>query len=203
MITESDTKVIDPEFAFFGPMGFDIGAVLGNLLMNFFSQDGHASPESPRAAYQEWVLATITEVWVKFREEFLALWRGQATGDAYPGALFADARGKTCLEEERQAYMDRLLCRTPSALRRQKTIRRILGLAHNIDFEWIADPERRALCETRALFLARDMMVNTPRYPRIAAVVDAARQVRQEVAGSGGTAGWTRTTDLRSHNPTL
>jgi len=23
------------------------------------------------------------------------------------------------------------------------------------------------------------------------------------VTGSGGTAGWTRTTDLRSHNPTL
>jgi 5-methylthioribose kinase len=202
MITESDTKVIDPEFAFFGPMGFDIGAVLGNLLMNFFSQDGHASPESPRAVYQEWVLATIAKVWVKFREEFLALWRGQATGDAYPGALFADARGKTCLEEERQAYMDRLLADS-LGFAAAKTIRRILGLAHNIDFEWIADPERRALCETRALFLARDMMVNTPRYPRIAAVVDAARQVRQEVAGSGGTAGWTRTTDLRSHNPTL
>ena len=34
MVTESETKVIDPEFAFYGPMGFDIGAVLGNLVMS-------------------------------------------------------------------------------------------------------------------------------------------------------------------------
>jgi 5-methylthioribose kinase len=29
MVTQSETLVIDPEFAFYGPMGFDIGAVLG------------------------------------------------------------------------------------------------------------------------------------------------------------------------------
>ena len=34
MVTESATMVIDPEFAFYGPMGFDIGAVIGNLLMS-------------------------------------------------------------------------------------------------------------------------------------------------------------------------
>lgn len=32
------TKVIDPEFAFFGPMGFDVGAVLENLVLNYLSQ---------------------------------------------------------------------------------------------------------------------------------------------------------------------
>ena len=53
-------------------------------------------------------------------------------------------------------------------------IRRILGLAHNIDFEWIKDPELRATCEARALRLARDLMVNTERYRNIAAVTDAA-----------------------------
>src|SRR5690606_32450588 len=33
-VTEEDTKVIDPEFAFYGPMGFDIGALYANLLLN-------------------------------------------------------------------------------------------------------------------------------------------------------------------------
>ena len=33
MVTDSDTRAIDPEFAFFGPMGFDIGALIGNLLI--------------------------------------------------------------------------------------------------------------------------------------------------------------------------
>jgi 5-methylthioribose kinase len=186
MITEDDTKIIDPEFAFFGPMGFDIGAVLGNLLMNFFSQDGHASPEAERASYQEWVLGTAEEVWIKFSEEFLALWRSHATGDAYPSILFDNDRGKICLEEERLAYMDRLFADS-LGFAAAKTIRRILGLAHNIDFEWINDPERRALCEARALRLARDMMVNPQRYRRISTLTEAARQTREEIAALGGT----------------
>jgi 5-methylthioribose kinase len=38
--------------------------------------------------------------------------------------------------------------------------RRILGLAHNADFETIVDPDRRAACETRALKLGRHLAVN-------------------------------------------
>ncbi|NMD06640.1 MAG: S-methyl-5-thioribose kinase, partial [Phyllobacteriaceae bacterium] len=41
MLTTEDTRVIDPEFAFMGPMGFDVGAVIANFLINYFSQDGH------------------------------------------------------------------------------------------------------------------------------------------------------------------
>lgn len=180
MITESDTRVIDPEFAFFGPMGFDIGAVLGNLLMSYFSQDGHATPGSPREAYQDWVLATTEEVWSRFRQEFLSLWRDKAAGDAYPQALFADGPAKVRLEEERQAYVNRLFADS-IGFAAAKTIRRILGLAHNIDFEWIKDADMRALCEMRALRLARDMMVHTERYRDIGAVIAAARQVRKDI----------------------
>jgi 5-methylthioribose kinase len=37
MVTESETRMIDPEFAFYGPMGFDLGAVIGNLIMAYLS----------------------------------------------------------------------------------------------------------------------------------------------------------------------
>ena len=40
MVTPESTQVIDPEFAFYGPMGYDIGAFLGNLMLAFFAQDG-------------------------------------------------------------------------------------------------------------------------------------------------------------------
>ncbi|MEM2124333.1 MAG: S-methyl-5-thioribose kinase, partial [Methanolinea sp.] len=62
MVTERDTRVIDPEFAFYGPMGFDVGKLLGNLLMSFFSQDGHEGRPGERDAYRDWVLATVEEV---------------------------------------------------------------------------------------------------------------------------------------------
>lgn len=42
MVTTDSTQVIDPEFGFYGPMGFDIGAFIGNLILAYFSQDGHA-----------------------------------------------------------------------------------------------------------------------------------------------------------------
>ncbi|MHB1628745.1 MAG: S-methyl-5-thioribose kinase, partial [Bacilli bacterium] len=42
MLTLDDTKVIDPEFGFFGPMGFDIGALLGNLAISYATQAYYA-----------------------------------------------------------------------------------------------------------------------------------------------------------------
>lgn len=48
MVTQDSTQVIDPEFSFYGPMGFDIGAYLGNLILAFFAQDGHAARGNDR-----------------------------------------------------------------------------------------------------------------------------------------------------------
>ncbi|HEX4569792.1 MAG TPA: S-methyl-5-thioribose kinase [Dongiaceae bacterium] len=181
MATESDTRVIDAEFAFVGPMGFDVGAVLGNLLLSYFSQDGHAAEGSSRAAYQDWILETLESVWNGFSNRFLALWRGEAAkGDAYPRELFAEGSAAAALETERLAVMARLYVDS-IGFAAAKMIRRILGLAHVIDLEKIADPDRRALCETRALRLARELMVNRRRFDSIAAVADAAQTVRHEI----------------------
>ncbi len=51
--------------------------------------------------------------------------------------------GAARLEAERQAYMERLFQDTVG-FAAAKIIRRILGLAHNIDFEWIEDARLRA-----------------------------------------------------------
>jgi len=59
-----------------------------------------------------------------------------------------------------------------------KTIRRIFGLAHNIDFELIEDPKKRAISEARAVRLARAMMVEAAAFRTIADVTGAARKLR-------------------------
>ena len=74
MINPDEIKVIDPEFGYYGPMGFDIGAVLGNLVLNYASQEYHARDEKLRADYQNWLLETIKNVWVEFEKEFRRLW---------------------------------------------------------------------------------------------------------------------------------
>jgi len=177
MVTERETRVIDPEFAFYGPMGFDIGAVIGNLLMAYLASPGHERIAGERRAFEDWLLETIEAVWSEFARKFLDLWRSEGRGDAYPVTLFEGIAGSQRLETERQAYMARLFEDTVG-FAAAKTIRRILGLAHNIDFELIADEKLRACCEARSLRLARDMLVNTSSFPTIAAVTAAARKLR-------------------------
>jgi 5-methylthioribose kinase len=177
MLTVDDTRVIDPEFAFMGPIGFDVGAVVANFLLSYFSQDGHEEATGARDAYREWILTTTERIWTGFRAKFLAEWRAHPTGDAYPRSLFAGPEGELRLEAERRAYLDRLY-RDTLGFAAAKMIRRILGLAHNIDLEWIKDPAVRARCEARALTLARQMMVTPEAYPSFADVTDAARALR-------------------------
>lgn len=177
MVTESHTRVIDPEFAFYGPMGFDVGAVLANLLMAYFASAGHERAPGERQAFEGWVLETVEQVWNEFSRKFLDLWRGEAAGDAYPASLFAGEQGAARLEAERHAYMQRLFADTVG-FAAAKIIRRIFGLAHNIDFELIEDPRRRATSEARAVRLARAMMVETDAFSVIADVTGAARNLR-------------------------
>jgi 5-methylthioribose kinase len=177
MVTEGQTRVIDPEFAFYGPMGFDVGAVLANLLMAYFASSGHERSPGDRRAFEGWVLETVEQVWNEFARKFLDLWRAGAAGDAYPASLFAGEKGAARLEDERQAYMQRLFADTVG-FAAAKTIRRIFGLAHNIDFELIEDPRRRAISEARAVRLARTMMLEAGAFPTIADVTAAARKLR-------------------------
>jgi 5-methylthioribose kinase len=177
MVTEHETRVIDPEFAFYGPMGFDIGAVIGNLLMSYLASPGHERAAGDRRDFENWVLGTIEAVWTEFVRKFLELWRSESGGDAYPATLFQGDAGARRLEAERTAYMANLFTDTVG-FAAAKTIRRILGLAHNIDFELIADERLRAVCEARALRIARDMLVNTASFASIAAVTAAARDAR-------------------------
>ncbi|MEO1223863.1 MAG: S-methyl-5-thioribose kinase [Pseudomonadota bacterium] len=180
MLTPDDTRIIDPEFAFYGPRGFDLGAVIGNLLINFFAQDGHAAEgrpsETPRAAYQAWVLETIEAFWAGFRARFIALWEAEGKGDGYPHDLFADEAGRSALAEERERFMD-IMLHEALGFAGAKMIRRILGLAHNIDLEWIEDPDIRAKCERKCLSLARELVLETGSFNDITAVTRRAREV--------------------------
>jgi 5-methylthioribose kinase len=178
MVTAEETRVIDPEFAFMGPMGFDVGAIIANFLLNYFAQDGHEAVPRERDPYRDWLLATTEAIWNLFHDKFVDLWKTDGRGDAYPVSLFEDEGSRKRLKNERYAYMQRLWQDT-AGFAAAKMIRRILGLAHNIDLEWIKDEKLRAICEVRALTLARDMMVNTKNYADITDVTAAARARRR------------------------
>ena len=174
MVTQEDTRVIDPEFAFIGPIGFDVGAVIGNLLLAYFAQEGHEAAPGARDAYRDWILLQAEQIWSRFRDRFLELWRAACSGDAYPAHLFAGGEERATMDKERARFM-RVLFEDALGYAGAKMIRRILGLAHVEDLEAIADPERRARCEAKALRLARELLVDAKGFSGLADVVSAAR----------------------------
>ncbi|GAB2218154.1 hypothetical protein Droror1_Dr00001372 [Drosera rotundifolia] len=156
MVTQDSTQVIDPEFAFYGPMGFDIGAFLGNLILAFFSQDGHASKENDRKNYKSWILETIQDTWNLFERKFLALWdeNKDGKGDAYLPQIYDNPDVWLLVQKK---YMEELF-HDSLGFGAAKMIRRIVGVAHVEDFEAIPDANKRAECERKALNFAKFLM---------------------------------------------
>jgi 5-methylthioribose kinase len=174
MVNQTETKVIDPEFAYYGPMGFDVGLLLANFFLAYFSQAGLARnpPE-----YEAWLLAQVEEIWSKFERKFRALWDTHLQGDYLPAKLLVGDSRAAVVNRVRSDYMARLF---DDSLRfaASEMIRRILGLAHVADLDSIADPEKRALCETRALRAARELLLNHRKYTSIELVIAMMREQR-------------------------
>jgi 5-methylthioribose kinase len=178
LVTETDTKVIDPVCSFFGPIGFDLGTLIGSLLIGFFSQRGHAPSHAPRVAYERWLAGTVEQVWRAFHDRFLGLWRTAHAGDAYPEALFAGAAGAESLRIAQTEYMRGIL---EDALRfaGATIIGATLGRRRAAEFEQIGDRHRRAGCERPAVLLARELITQTHYVSDIAEVMEVARYLRE------------------------
>jgi len=170
MVSENDTKVIDPEFAFYGPMGFDVGALLANLLMNFFSQNGHEKNSGERKEFKKWILNLINMIWIKFENKFCNLWDEYPEGDGYPRQLF---NNKQIIKREQKNYIQNIY-NDSIGFAGAKIIRRIFGFAHNIDFDWIKDDKMRAICENKCANLGIEMQINSSKYRDISSLIEAA-----------------------------
>lgn len=178
MVTDSQTRMIDPEFAFYGPMAFDVGMLLANFWMSFFSQRGHEQ-SGKRDAMRAYLLEVTVETWVVFRAEFSRLWRTERTGMLYQKSLFEDQGDRLGAEQA----LDHVLHQIWTDLLGFAGIevhRRILGLAHNADFETIADEDLRASCEGKALKFGRHLAVNRRQIHSIDEVNHLAALIEQE-----------------------
>ncbi|GMH02837.1 hypothetical protein Nepgr_004676 [Nepenthes gracilis] len=174
MVTHDSTQVIDPEFAFYGPMGFDIGAFLGNLILAYFAQDGHASQANDRMSYKSWILRTIEETWSLFHKKFIALWdeNKDGNGEAYLPPIYNNPEVWQLVQRK---YMEDLF-HDSLGFGAAKMIRRIVGVVHVEDMESITDDSKRADCERRALNFAKMLMKERRTFASITDVVSGVQQ---------------------------
>ena len=145
-INEDNCKVIDAEFGFYGPVGFDVGSLLGNLLLNYLGHFGLTADDSARELHQQYLLEQITTLWQQFASQFKQLMSNECREPALQNSLyqqrflqqvFADALGYAGCE----------------------LIRRTVGLAHVTDLDSISDATKRAACQRKALKLGRELIM--------------------------------------------
>jgi 5-methylthioribose kinase len=166
-ITSRSTKMIDPEFAYYGPMGFDIGAVIANLLLNFAGQEAWIADETARETFRDYLLHTVREVWQVFSDQFQELW------------LKDGVDRMAQVEGYRENYMQRVL-QDSIGFAGAKMIRRVIGLAHVADIQSIPDPELRAQAERIALHIGESLI----RCNRQAASIDEVLAIAKKGLGS-------------------
>jgi len=160
--TPGSTKVIDPEFAYYGPMGFDIGAVIANLLLNFIGQSHWSATEEERQKYRQYLLDTIRDTWNGFDKKFRALWnehnvdRLSSTTPAY-----------------QDYYMQQLLQDTVG-FAGCKMVRRIVGLAHVADIDQIPDAAIREQAQRTSLAVGTALIRSNRSITSIEQLIDTA-----------------------------
>ncbi len=179
MVTDDETKVIDPEFATYGPMGFDIGMLIANFFMAYFAQPGHIDDGDQRRDYQEWILGVVDEIWAVFQGEFSRLWREERKGILYQASLFEDQGDDLASEQALAARLDHIF-EDMLGFAGVEIIRRTLSLAHIAENDTIEDEALRAQCEGRGLRLGRALLVKRREFAGMNSVLSLARAIERK-----------------------
>ena len=149
MVNQTESYVIDMEFAYFGPFGFDVGKVISNFLLCCTSH----LHRSGGAEYRTWLIDQIEVIWNTFAQRFDELW--VAAGDSamlIDGLLTTDEFAAL-----RSQFMVELL-QESAGFAACSMARRTLGIAGVADIRDIEDLDIRATLEISNLKLSKQLM---------------------------------------------
>jgi 5-methylthioribose kinase len=127
----ADIRVIDPEFAFFGPIGFDIGLFVANLFLNASAQHGHAPDANSKDAYRSYLFGQYRFCWETFELGIRAKLETESNSISWRSKQFQD---NLMLE----------ILRDTAGFAGCEMIRRSVGFAHVFDVDSIQDDTKRA-----------------------------------------------------------
>lgn len=167
-IDENEMRVFDTEFSFYGPAGFDIGAVIGNIVLNYASWTGRDDVTAEQIDdYRAYLLETIADLYKTFEKEFSAAWDKDARAE------FKNVKGYKQFVM-REIFEDTIGCSGC------KTNRRIIGFAHVADVESIEDKKRRAEAQLLALAIGEAAVMNRTSLKDIDAFVALVQKTKEE-----------------------
>ena len=144
-VTESKTKVIDPEFAFYGPIGYDLGNVVGNLFFSYIHSDIVMSDEVEKRSYLSYLETTIAEIVEKFTEKF---------GRAYDEKVI-DPMAKNPLYKR---WMIASILEDAAGMAGTEVIRRTIGDSKVKEIESIESIEARVYMDKFLILLGKSLI---------------------------------------------
>ena len=145
-VNDENCKVIDAEFGFYGPIGFDVGSLIGNLLLNYLGHFGLTADSTTREQHQQYLLAQIDTLWQHFARQFKQLMSDECREPALQNNLYQQ-------RFLQQVFADSL------GYAGCELIRRTVGLAHVADLDSINDSRVRGQCEAKAIKLGRELIM--------------------------------------------
>ncbi|MAE69622.1 MAG: S-methyl-5-thioribose kinase [Gemmatimonadetes bacterium] len=186
MVNERDTRVIDSEFAFYGPIGFDLGAILENLVLNHLSHYAHTPDPRARREYQAYLLDLVRSVWGEFARKFETLWIENNRGELVPEPYWDFPGGDDAFAEYRRRYMADLL-RDTAGHGGAKMLRRMMGIVSIWDLTSIEDLDQRAVAERLAIRIGSRWVLERARLSSVedlvGIVLEETRGVEEDLAG--------------------
>ena len=171
-INQEHTYVFDPEFAFYGPMGYDIGNLIANLLFAWCNGDATIEDPAEKEDFCTWCVDTIADVVDLFVQKYDAVY------DEYVTELMAKTPGFKAW------YLSGILADTAGAAGTE-CIRRIDGMANVKDITSIADEEKRARAERIVVTFAKDCIMNRTDFICGADYAVSYTHLSLEAAGNG------------------
>lgn len=78
-VRQGKTMVLDPEFGYYGPAGYDVGNVIAHLIFAWVNATFTIQDADQRQAYRQWLEQTIADTIDLFREKSIAIIRTSAT----------------------------------------------------------------------------------------------------------------------------
>lgn len=168
MAAPGKTYVIDAEFAFFGPFGFDVGKIIANFLMSYTSHFHHKGG----AAYQAWLIEEVRNIWTAFEREFMTMWNAHpSSAQMFEGFLDAGDLADYKADFMKQLFNDAVgFCACSLA-------RRTVGIAGVADIRDIEDLGVRTKLEKMNIDLSYGLMIKQDQIDNIDAFIETVQKI--------------------------
>ncbi|MDR7869461.1 MAG: S-methyl-5-thioribose kinase [Tissierellaceae bacterium] len=150
-VKEDSTMVIDPEFAFYGPMGYDLGNVIGNLFFSWANAYVTMEDGEEKDNFLAYIEKTIVDIIDLFKEKFIKLYEEAVTD----------------IMAKQEGYMEWYLSNVLSdacGVAGLEILRRTVGDSKVVDITCVENIEDRIIMERILILLGKNFILNRDKF---------------------------------------